>query len=69
MEDQEARRIREQGLKDGWEENADGVLCYQGLLYVPEVVRTKLISRHHDDPLAGDFGINKIRELIARKYY
>ncbi len=68
-ENQEARRIREQGLKDGWEENADGVLCHQGLPYVPEVVRTELISRHHDDPLAGHFGINKTRELIARKYY
>ncbi len=24
---------------------------------------------HHDDLLAGHFGIDKIRELIARKYY
>ena len=29
----------------------------------------ELISRHHNNPLAGHFGINKIRELIARKYY
>ncbi len=45
------------------------MLHHQGLLYVPEIVRTKLISRHHDDPLAGHFGIDKTRELIARKYY
>ncbi len=69
MEDQKARRIRKQGLKDGWEENANGVLYYQSLPFVPEIVRTELISRHHDDPLAGHFGINKTRELIARKYY
>ncbi len=59
MEDQLAGKIREQGLKDGWEEDADGVLHHQRLLYVPEVIRTELISRHHDDPLAGHFGIDK----------
>ncbi len=36
---------------------------------MPEVVRTELISRHYDDPLVGYFGIDKTRELIARKYY
>ncbi len=36
---------------------------------MPEIVRTELISRHHDDPLAGHFGIDKTRELIVRKYY
>ena len=29
----------------------------------------ELISRHHDDPLAGHFGFDKTRELITRKYY
>ena len=29
----------------------------------------KLISRYHDNPLAGHFGIEKTRELVARKYY
>ncbi len=45
------------------------MLHYQGLPYVPEVIRIELISRHHDDPLAGHFEIDKTRELIARKYY
>ncbi len=36
---------------------------------MPKFVRTELIRRHHDDPLAGHFGIEKTRELIARKYY
>ena len=45
------------------------MLYYQGLPYIPEIIRTELISRHHDDPLAGHFGIEKTRELIARKYY
>ena len=42
---------------------------HQGLPYVPEIIKTELISRHHDDPLAGHFGIEKTRELVARKYY
>ena len=29
----------------------------------------KLISRYHDDPLAGPFGIKKTRELLTRKYH
>ena len=29
----------------------------------------ELISRHHDDPLAGHFGIEKTCKLLAQKYY
>ncbi len=56
------------GRPEGWED-IEQVLYYQGFPYVPKVIRLKLISRHHDDPLAGHFGIDKTRELIARKYY
>ena len=45
------------------------MLHHQGLLYVSEVIRTGLISRHQDDPLAGHFGIDQTRKLIVRKYY
>ena len=65
--DEEAQQIRAEGL-DGYED-VDGVLHHQGLPFVPEVIRTELISWHHDDPLAGHFGIDKTRELIGRKYY
>ena len=68
-EDEQARKLKaEQPVKDGWQD-IDGVLHHQGLPYVPEIIRTELISRHHDDPLAGHFGIEKTRELVARKYY
>ena len=69
-EDEQARKLRadQQLGQQGWD-NIDGVLHHQGLPYVPEIIRTELISRHHDDPLAGHFGIEKTRELIARKYY
>ena len=42
---------------------------HQGLPFIPKVIRTELISRHHDDPLAGRFGINKTKDLIDQKYY
>ena len=45
------------------------MLHHQGLLFMPEIIQTKLISQHHDDSLAGYFDIDKTREFIGRKYY
>ncbi len=67
-EDQRAWEIRKQGLKNGWED-IKVVLHRESLLYLPEIIRTEIISRHHDDPLVGHFGIEKTRELVAQKYY
>ena len=67
-EDKHARKLRAEQLAKDWQD-IDGVLYHQGLPYVPEIIRTELISRHHDDPLAGHFGIEKTRELLSRKYY
>ncbi len=61
-------KLTAEGLSEGWED-IEQVLYYQGFLYVPKVIRSELISRHHDNPFAGHFGIEKTRELIARKYY
>ena len=66
-EDAEAQKIRTE-KRESWEE-IDGVLHHQGLPYVPELIRTEVISRHHDDPLAGHFGNQKTREFVAKKYY
>ena len=66
---EEAKRLRgSAGLLEDWED-VEGVLQYQGLPYVPEIIRSKVISRHHDDLLVGHFGIDKTRELVGRKYY
>ena len=67
-EDGQAQKIRAEKLGGNWEDS-DRILHHQGLPYVPEIIRTELISRHHDDPLAGYFGIKKTQELVARKYY
>ena len=66
--DKEAIALRAGGLSEGWED-VEGVLQYQGLPYVLEIIRSEVISRHHDDLLVGHFGIDKTRELVGRKYY
>ena len=68
--DTEAQKIRVEELKKGLGKYVDvnRVLHYQKLLFVPEIIQTKPISQHHDNPLASHFGINKIKELIGRKY-
>ncbi len=66
-DNKEAMKLRSEGLSEDWED-IEQVLHYQGLLYVPKVICSELIIRHYNDPLAGHFGIKKIRELIARYY-
>ena len=63
----QAQKTRAEHSKS-WD-NIDGVLHYQGLLYIPKIIWTELISSYYDNLLAGHFGIKKTRELIARKYY
>ncbi len=67
-DDKEAMKLRSEELPEAWEDIKQ-VLHYQGLLYVPKVIRSELISRHHDKLFAGHFGIEKTYELIAKKYY
>ena len=65
--DKYACKLRAEQLVKDWQDIVV-VLHYQSVPYVPEIIGTELISRHHNDPLAGHFGIEKTRELIARKY-
>ena len=65
--DEEAKTLRAGGFPEGWEE-VEGVLQYRGLLYIPEIIRSEVISHYHNDPLVGHFGINKTKELVGRKY-
>ncbi len=66
--DKKAKKLRLEGLPEGWED-IEQVLHYQGHPYILKVICLELMSRHHDDLLTGHFGIEKTRELIARKYY
>ena len=52
-------KVQELKMKNGYHD-IDRVLHYQGLLFMLKAILIKLISRHHNDPLAGHFEINKI---------
>lgn len=68
-EDEQAWKLRaEQSGKDNWKD-IKGALHYQNLLYILEIIRIELISKHHVDPLVGHFSIEKTQELVAQKYY
>lgn len=60
--------LRVEGLLEDWK-NIEEVFEYQGLSYVPKIICSKVIIHHHDNPLTGDFKINKTRELIGQTYY
>ena len=61
----EAQELRQ---KDGYQE-IDGMLHHQGLSFVLKAIWIELISRYHNDSLAGHFGIKKTRKLLVWKYY
>ena len=65
--DRKAQELRQQKA-DGYKE-IDEIFYHQGLLFVPKAIWTELISRHHNNPLASYFGIEKTRKLLAEKYY
>ena len=67
--DEEAKLLRgSTSLLENWE-NVKDILQYQGFPYVPEIIRSEVISCHHNNPLVGHFGIDKTRELVDQKYY
>lgn len=45
------------------------MLYCKSLPYIPKEIKTKLISRHYDDPLNNHLGVDKIWELIDQKCY
>ena len=65
--DSQAQKVRAEDLQESWEDIKE-ILHHQGLSFVPETIQKELISQHHDNLLAGHFGIKKTWEFIARKY-
>ena len=47
----------------------DGMLHYYKLLFIPEIIWTKLISRNHNNSPVDFFDINKTKKLIGQKYF
>lgn len=67
-DDKKAKKLKSKELLESWED-IEEVLYYQGFLYIPKVIYSELISRYHINLFIGYFGMEKTRELIARKYY
>ena len=62
---------RAEGAKDShknWKV-VTGALTYEGRIYVPEPLRSKVISLFHDNPESGHFGALRTAELESRDYY
>ena len=68
VEHDQARKIRAEKLGGNWKDS-DGILHHQSLSYISEIIKTELIRRHHNNLPADYFGIEKTRELVARKCY
>ena len=62
------KKLRSEGLSEGCED-IEKLLHYQSFLYLPKVIYSELISRHHNNLFVGYYSIKKTRELISRKYY
>jgi hypothetical protein len=62
------------GAKKGqhyWEVDPNGALRRSGKVWIPEDVtlRQTILSRNHDDPMGGHYGVEKTAQLLKRKYY
>ena len=66
--DKKTKKLRSKGLSEGLE-NINQILYYEGIHYVLNLICSKLINKHYNNPFVGHFGIKKTWELIARKYY
>ena len=64
--DSEAQELKQQ--KANGYKKIYKILHYEGLLFIRKAIWMELISHHHDNPLAGNFGIKKTRKLLAWKY-
>jgi hypothetical protein len=45
-----------------------GTRTYEGRIYVPEALQSKVISLFHDNPEPGRFGAHKTAEVISRDF-
>ena len=70
-DDADSPSSRRKKRNKAWTLDSEGLLRNNGRLFVPkdEALREELISKCHDDPLAGHFGAAKTHELLSRKYH
>ena len=47
----------------------DNIILYKNLIYVPEKLRQKIITKYHEKPTAGHLGIRRTEEIITRNFW
>jgi hypothetical protein len=47
----------------------EGLLLFNGLVYVPSGLRAEIVIENHEEPTAGHQGLGKTLERITRTYY
>ncbi len=55
-------------MDEFWSE-IEEMLHYDNKLYIPDSFQADQLQTNHDDPLAENFRVEKIFELLSRKYY
>ena len=78
LRDKHARIVREaQRAPEGsrpdwvnrWTDRPNGLLQYEGRLYVPAIARIEVLRMCHDDPLAGHFGFRRTMDTVSREFW
>lgn len=62
------QKISLKSLKKRYED-VEIILYHQGLSYVLKIIWFKLISYYHNNLIVSHCKIEKIRELVVRKYF
>ena len=61
-------KVFKASFPEDWKDD-EGVFQYQGLLYIPKLICSKVIRCHHDNLLVRHFRIDKTQKLIGQNYY
>ena len=64
----QAQRILEE-RQEGCTQSDEGLILFEGLVYVPEQMRTEVIRQHRDVITSGHPGVHKTVEAVSRTYY
>ena len=51
-----------------WEWNED-YLFYEGKIYVPEILRNRIIRQYHNAPISGHYGQKRTKNKLHHYYY
>ena len=67
--DQFARTVRENPEEHPSFEDRNGLLRFEGLIYVPTRLREKVLQAFHDGPVRGHPGTAKMLQLVQERFF